>query len=55
MGSGYFEADFPLVLEEFSGRFLVVWAPKWSLEVSHGQDLVFVNEWLDSKRFQNSF
>ena len=38
MGSGYFELDFPLDLEEFFGEFLVVWAPKWGLGVSHGQD-----------------
>ena len=31
------------------------WAPKWSLEVSHGQDLAFVNEWLTQNGFKIVF
>ena len=35
--------------------FLVVWSPKWSLGVFHGQDLAFVNKWLTQNDFKIVF
>ena len=55
MGSGKFVPVFPLVLGGFVREFFVVWAPKWSLGVFHGQDLDFVNEWLTQNDFKIFF